>query len=64
MEPQPFTLPARSMIELILGVLLLAAWTWLQFVLQPATGLIHIALAAGVVLMVRGIASRGDIARR
>lgn len=46
----------RPMIELSLGVVLLVAWGVLQFVVQPATGLIHVALAAGVILVVRGIA--------
>lgn len=64
MEPQPFTPSGDIMIEMILGVLVLAAWAWLQFVLQPATGLIHIALAAGVVLLVRGIATRSPGAQR
>ncbi len=47
------------MIEMVFGIVLLAAWGVLQFVVQPATGLIHIALAAGVVLIVRGIALSG-----
>ena len=43
------------MIELIAGLLLVLVWAWLQFSLQPATGLIHLLLAAGVLLIVRGI---------
>ncbi len=43
------------MIELIVGVVSLVAWAALQFVVQPSTPLIHVLLAAGVVLLVRGI---------
>jgi hypothetical protein len=43
------------MFELPLGVVLLLAWGVLQFSVQPATGLYHILLAAGVILVVRGI---------
>lgn len=43
------------MTELLLGIVVVAVWGVLQFVVQPATGLIHVALAAGVVLIVRGI---------
>ena len=46
------------MTEIIAGFVLLVAWGVLQFVVQPATGWIHVALAAGVVLIVRGIAKR------
>ncbi|MEO5824699.1 MAG: hypothetical protein ABIR59_02330 [Gemmatimonadales bacterium] len=44
------------MIELVVGVVLLAVWGVLQFVVQPTTPFIHVLLAAGVVLVVRGIA--------
>jgi len=44
------------MIEFISGIALLVLWAILQFVVQPATGFIHIALAAGVILVIRGIA--------
>lgn len=44
------------MIELVAGIVLLVAWGVLQFVVQPATGMIHVALAAAVVLVVRGVA--------
>ena len=44
------------MIELIAGFALLALWIVLQFVLQSTSGFIHIALAAGVILVIRGIA--------
>lgn len=43
------------MIELIAGLLLVLAWAWLQFGVQPATGLIHLLLAAGVLSIIRGI---------
>jgi len=44
------------MIELVVGVVLLAIWGVLRFVVQPSAPFIHVLLAAGVVLMVRGIA--------
>jgi len=44
------------MLEFIAGVVLLIVWVVLQFVVQPATGWIHVALAAGVILVIRGIA--------
>jgi ABC-type amino acid transport system permease subunit len=44
------------MVEFVSGILLLVLWVILQFVVQPATGFIHIALAAGVILVIRGIA--------
>ncbi|MGH7594346.1 MAG: hypothetical protein ACRELE_10925 [Gemmatimonadales bacterium] len=44
------------MLEFIAGLALLALWGVLQFVVQPATGWIHVALAAGVILVIRGIA--------
>ncbi|MBL0180097.1 MAG: hypothetical protein IPP98_13395 [Gemmatimonadetes bacterium] len=43
------------MFELAAGLLLIAFWGFLQFVLQPTTGLIHLALAAGVISIIRGI---------
>ena len=44
------------MIEFVSGILLLVLWVILQFVVQATTGFIHIALAAGVILVIRGIA--------
>ncbi len=58
MEQQRTPLQGDPMIELAAGFILLAAWGVLQFVVQPATGMIHVALAAGVILVVRGIARR------
>ncbi|HEY3934802.1 MAG TPA: hypothetical protein VGL65_09315 [Gemmatimonadales bacterium] len=43
------------MIEFVTGLALIAAWLVLQFIVQPATGWIHLALGAGVVLVIRGI---------
>jgi hypothetical protein len=43
------------MLEFVAGLLLLVIWVVLQFVVQATTGLIHIALAAGVILVIRGI---------
>jgi hypothetical protein len=43
------------MFDLIAGLLLLAAWAFLQYSVQPATGWIHVALAAGVLGIIRGI---------
>ena len=42
--------------DFILGLLLLAIWIVLQFLVHSTSGFIHIALAAGVVLVIRGIA--------
>ncbi len=57
MEPRtPLPSPGRLMTELVVGVVLLAIWGVLQFVVQPSTPYIHVLLAAGVVLVVRGIA--------
>ena len=42
--------------DFVLGLLLLVIWIVLQFVVQSTSGFIHIALAAGVVLVIRGIA--------
>jgi hypothetical protein len=44
------------MFELPFGVICILAWGVLQFKVQPASGLYHILLAAGVILLVRGIA--------
>lgn len=44
------------MAELLIGVLALIGWGVLQFVVQPAGALYHILLAAGVMLVVRGVA--------
>lgn len=43
------------MIELIAGLLAIVAWAGLQFVVQASSGYLHLLLAAGVVLIVRGI---------
>lgn len=51
----PFPRLGSPMIELVAGVVLLAVWGVLQFFVQPATPWIHVLLAAGVVLVVRGI---------
>jgi hypothetical protein len=42
--------------EFILGVALIVIWLVLQFIVQSTSGFIHIALAAGVILIIRGIA--------
>jgi hypothetical protein len=46
----------NAMRDLLIGMLLLAVWIVLQFWVQPATGLIHFLLAAGVILVIRAIA--------
>jgi hypothetical protein len=48
--------PRILMREFILGVALIIVWIVLQFVVQSTSGFIHIALAAGVILIIRGIA--------
>ena len=42
--------------DFMLGLALIAIWIVLQFVVQSTSGMIHIALAAGVILVIRGIA--------
>ena len=42
--------------EFMLGLALLVVWVILQFVVQSTSGFIHIALAAGVIFVIRGIA--------
>ncbi len=44
------------MVEFVIGLLLVAVWAVVFFALQPATGMIHLALVAGVALIIRGIA--------
>ena len=48
--------PRNLMRDFILGLLMLVIWIVLQFVVQSTSGFIHIALGAGVVLVIRGIA--------
>lgn len=48
------------MSELLIGALLLAAWLVLQFGTTIASGWIHLALIAGVILVIRGIALRDE----
>jgi hypothetical protein len=50
------------MFELLSGLVLLLVWGGLQFAVQPATGLIHVVLIAGVVLVIRGIVTRDPAA--
>ena len=42
--------------DFILGLVLLGTWIVLQFVVHATSGFIHIALASGVILVIRGIA--------
>lgn len=44
------------MLEFILGLALILIWIVLQFIVQSTSGVIHIALGAGVILIIRGIA--------
>jgi hypothetical protein len=46
--------------ELLIGIALLAGWGVLQFGAATASGWIHLALIAGVILVIRGIAKRDD----
>lgn len=43
-------------LELALGFVAIVAWLVLQFGVQPDTGMIHVLLAAGVILIIRAIA--------
>jgi tryptophan-rich sensory protein len=45
------------MVSFLLGLLCVALWAVLFFVVRPATGMIHLALVAGVALLIRGIAT-------
>jgi len=46
----------QPMVALVIGLLLVAGWAVVFFAVQPATGLIHLALVVGVALIIRGIA--------
>ena len=48
--------------DLGIGAVLLAIWGYLQFVVQPVTGWIHVLLIAGVLMVIRGITLRGEAA--
>lgn len=41
--------------DLILGGILIIVWAVLQFGVQSTSGFIHVALAAGVIFVIRGI---------
>jgi hypothetical protein len=43
------------MLEGVAGAILVAIWVMLQFFRTPSSGTIHILLALGVVLIIRGI---------
>jgi hypothetical protein len=47
-------------VSLLVGTVLLAVWLVLTFVVPTGTGLVHVLLAAGVLLLVRWIALRGE----
>lgn len=49
--------------DFAIGFILLAVWAYLQFVVQPVTGWIHLLLIAGVLMLIRGIVLRGEKAR-
>jgi len=44
------------MLEMLGGLLLIASWIVLQFVVESTSGFIHILLAGGVILVIRAIA--------
>jgi len=46
--------------DLLIGFLLLAGWGVLQFGTATRSGWIHVLLIAGVLLVIRGIALRGE----
>jgi hypothetical protein len=48
--------------DFAIGSILLAIWAYLQFVVQPVTGWIHVLLIAGVLMVIRGIVLRGETA--
>ncbi len=45
----------QAMLEGVAGVAMVAVWGMLQFFETPTSGTIHILLALGVVLIIRGI---------
>lgn len=45
----------HAMLEGVAGVVMVAVWGMVQFFQTPSTGTIHILLALGVVLIIRGI---------
>ena len=45
----------HAMLEGVAGGVLVAIWVMLQFFRTPTSGTIHILLALGVVLIIRGI---------
>lgn len=47
------------MLDLLLGAAMLIVWAVLQFAVQPATGMIHVLLAGGVVMLVRWVVRSG-----
>jgi hypothetical protein len=49
--------------DLAIGFILLAVWAYLQFVVQPVTGWIHVLLIAGVLMLIRGIVLRRETAQ-
>ena len=51
------------MLELIAGVIVIGVWIVLQFVVRATSGWIHLVLAAGVLLVIRGIVISGSAAR-
>ncbi len=46
------------MSQLLLGLVILAAWAAVVYGLQPASGWIHLLLIGGVILVIRGIVLR------
>jgi hypothetical protein len=46
--------------DLVIGLLILAAWAVLQFAVQPETGWIHVGLIVGVIMVIRGIVLSGE----
>jgi hypothetical protein len=59
--PRVITLtPEVAVPGLAIGVVLLLVWGVLQFGVDAGTGWIHLLLIAGVLLVIRGIALRGE----
>lgn len=48
-------MPQRAMLEGVAGVVMVALWGMLQFFKGEPSGMIHILLAVGVVLILRAI---------
>ncbi len=52
------------MVQIAVGLLILAAWGVVTFAVHPNTGWIHVGLIVGVLLVIRGIVARDEATER